>query len=231
MRPAAPRRPERDGCPAAAAEGQGGWTYVATNSTEVYANNPYNGVNGGKHGFPQIAIKAPEQGSFFAAFSYTGEINEANVSSVAAFNDFVGENKLCANPWGTTKAWGQGESERKYGLASFNAMYGTGQIYYDATDKEDKRDAFYNFDPEKFSAFWIPSDLNLASADVAVAPVTYKKVKIMARVFHVPFGTDVTGNQVTSSMFTILPGSENVCSEEELAGSTDRAQCRVPSVL
>ena len=72
-----------------AAEGQGGWTYVATNSTEVYANNPYNGVNGGKHGFPQIAIKAPEQGSFFAAFSYTGEINEANVSSVAAFNDLL----------------------------------------------------------------------------------------------------------------------------------------------
>ena len=189
------------------------WSWAASKDFPTYSSN--------KDRFPMIGITAPlSNAGFRPGFIYTGELG-TNTNS----DDFVGnagKNKLFDTPWGTgdTGVFGTGDGQRKYGIASTNSLYGTGQVNAEGVYTTDLPES--TFDKTKFTAIWVPADLNLTSEGenaLDLAPVTFSKIKIMARVFHVPFGTDVTGNDVTPDMFTILSVGEGICSEVELAAS------------
>ena len=199
----------RDGTKADWERERDNWSWAASKDFPSYASG---------NRFPMIGITAPlSSDGFKPAFIYTGALGTYSQSTYEG-GDFVGneDGALFATPWGAT-VFGTGDEQKKWGIASTNDLYGTGYLNAEEEYTVDKPKT--TFDKEKFTAIWIPSDLNLASADVAVAPVTFSKIKIMARVFHVPFGTDVTGNDVTPDMFTILSVGAGICSEVELAAS------------
>ena len=195
------------------------WSFAASNDPACGGSVKYfNGC-----GYPMIGFKAPEvEGSYKPALSYTGAIGTEERAKNSVNGDYVGENKLFATPWKNT-VFGQADGLKKYGLVSTNALYGTGQIYHEIVEGvgADKQDVDYNFDREKFSAFWIPAEFDATVAANAKYEL-YSRILVQAIPFHVPYGTEFGEDFiVTPDMIAIREGNGSGATEEILVNYKD----------
>ena len=140
--------------------------------------------------FPWITYKAPATGHWNRVHIYGDETEK------------------------TDAVFGEGDDDVKYNIISTNQKYATGQINAEGIDSQD------NFIKNAFSCIFVPTDAFVEGKLPVPAVETVANLKIMAVTFKVPYGTDMTGNTVLPSMFTILStGNSQTISEVDLAAS------------
>ena len=149
-------------------------------------------------GFPWFAFKAPATGSFKPVFSYTGTVTNSGNNDYVNKTDVNGQ--FFATPWGENGKFGP--NDKKWGVASVHALYGTGQVYYDEETSSDK--GVDTFEPGKFTAYWIPATFD-ATVLGAAKIENYSRIVLLAIPFTVPYGTKFEDPNDPNFAFTVTP--------------------------